>query len=116
MKHPNAIYIEAIVSFQVYPFFAGPCTTFCLNNFPYFLEEEMKHYVIWSTAKLRPNQYRQLVEMHYPLVDYDVIICESPPKSKSVPNAHHVHALVRPRKTGICFVKVIGFDEETTYG
>jgi len=79
------------------------------------MEEDIEHYVIWTTQNIKPDQCKQVVDTHFPLDDHDVIILESPQKVKSVQTANHVQVLVRPRKTGMCFLQINGFQKEVIY-
>jgi len=85
---------------------------FCRNNFPYYLDTDVQHYVIWSTKELNPDECKLVVNLCFPSNSYDVIIVETPQIYKSIQSARHVHVMVRPRKTGMLLVKLINYEEQ----
>lgn len=76
----------------------GTHTRLVLNDFPYFMEPGIDHYVLWKIGGGACNETdicerkQQLVEMGY---DETMIHWVNPPNLKSIPEVDHVHLLAR---------------------
>jgi hypothetical protein len=64
------------------------------NDFPYALEDEIQHHLIWSHTPPPEEVILKLIEKHLPGQEYCYFV--NPPSLRSVANVYHVHILSRP--------------------
>lgn len=67
------------------------------NDFPYYLESDIQHYVLWANDCFPMSRCRSFVDQHFPSNHYDVIMFENLSINKSVKTVHHLQLLVREK-------------------
>ena len=65
------------------------------NDFPYYVTEGIKHFVLWSSKEQDWTVYEDYVTTKFPRHVYDVLMFENPIELKSVKSVVHVHVFVR---------------------
>lgn len=63
------------------------------NDFPYALEADISHFLLWSLQPLPPQQLEQLIQQHV-VPDEEFVYFVNPPALQSVQNVFHAHVLV----------------------
>jgi len=76
----------------------GLMITFRKNDFPYALEDEIEHNLIWSTERLTDEQILQVIERERPHALFDLIYFVNTENLQSIKNIFHVHVLCRKKK------------------
>jgi len=66
-----------------------------LNDFPYHLEENIHHYVLWSKSTLSEKDIHDIVQSKLPNHEYLYFI--NPPSKKTLPGIEHAHILARKK-------------------
>ena len=67
----------------------------CVNDFPYYVEEGVEHWVLWSLSHLGHSAVMSEVHKRFPSSSYDVCLQENPLEVKSVKSIWHVHVFAR---------------------
>jgi len=69
------------------------------NDFPYYVEENIVHYVLWKTkipiTEKEIHDARIILETNISINALEIIHWVNPPNLKSVPDIDHVHFLCR---------------------
>uniref|UniRef100_H2ZKS9 Uncharacterized protein n=1 Tax=Ciona savignyi TaxID=51511 RepID=H2ZKS9_CIOSA len=66
------------------------------NSFPYFMEEGIMHYILWSNDRVPSEvEAKQLIHSSFPSDQTEVILFENPNINKSVQGVMHIHAFIR---------------------
>ena len=67
------------------------------NNFPYFLEPNMKHYLIFSLSELDNENIDAIINEQLKIKDeyIESVYWQNPTRLKSIKNFWHAHVLVR---------------------
>lgn len=68
------------------------------NDFPYSVEEGIKHILIWSQLPLSPSYIEEILETNYGSKTYEWVYFVNPPEIQSVRKLPHVHVFMRQRK------------------
>jgi hypothetical protein len=63
------------------------------NNFPYYVEDNIDHKLLWSTKELDDVQITKLLKKNFKGVKY--IYYRNPPSLRSVPSVFHIHIFVK---------------------
>jgi hypothetical protein len=63
------------------------------NDFPYALEADIGHFLLWSLQPLPPQQLEQLIRQRV-APDEEFVYFVNPPALQSVQNVFHAHVLV----------------------
>ncbi|ELR13372.1 uncharacterized protein ACA1_241600 [Acanthamoeba castellanii str. Neff] len=61
------------------------------NDFPYALEADISHFLLWSLQPLPPQQLEQLIQQHV-APDEEFVYFVNPPALQSVQNVFHAHS------------------------
>jgi hypothetical protein len=65
------------------------------NNYPYFVNEEIQHFVLWNETRLEVNASLAILEKHFPPNQNRIILFENPSKHRTIPGVWHCHCFVR---------------------
>ena len=76
-------------------------TVFAENLFPYFIEDDIEHNLVFSTFKdgLTDEEVNEFLKKHIDHDVYDVFWYENPPHMRSLPLLWHVQVFSRPKRT-----------------
>ena len=74
-----------------------PRLTWRLNDFPYFFEEGIEHWVLWSATGSIPEDALREEALRRFGADHDVLIWVNPPELQSVRALWHAHVLTRKK-------------------
>lgn len=69
---------------------------FVPNDYPYFLEEDMEHWILWinpSFAKPSKNKISKILEEE--LGEKDFLTFENAEENKSIPEIEHIHVFIK---------------------
>ncbi|KAL6043442.1 hypothetical protein QOT17_023895 [Balamuthia mandrillaris] len=69
--------------------------TFVPNDFPYAVDKDIEHHLLWSLHELDEAQVAQIVAKERPAHLYETICCVNPTHLKSVLNVFHAHIFSR---------------------
>eukprot|EP00882_Tetradesmus_deserticola_P009013 GHRQ01009508.1.p1 GENE.GHRQ01009508.1~~GHRQ01009508.1.p1 ORF type:complete len:174 (+),score=57.52 GHRQ01009508.1:90-611(+) len=70
-----------------------------LNDFPYYFEDNVQHWLLWSTQEpLEQPAIQQQVAAKFPEPQWEHIIFVNPAALQSVLSIWHCHVLVRPKQ------------------
>ena len=70
-------------------------TAFVPNEFPYNIDPNIKHYLLWSFRPLTPREIREKIEDHIASDQYEYVYFINPNNLKSIKNIPHVHVMIR---------------------
>ncbi|OMH80937.1 hypothetical protein AX774_g5612 [Zancudomyces culisetae] len=73
------------------------------NDFPYAVETDIEHYLLWSFNALKvgttPEPYvKEYIEECFPSKDNEYLWFVNPPHLQSIPDLHHGHLMIRKKK------------------
>lgn len=66
-----------------------------LNDFPYDVEDDVTHYIIWDLKEGRLDRYRQFAENNFDPAIYDMIVRINKVQYQSIPEINHCHLFIR---------------------
>lgn len=74
-----------------------------LNDYPYYFEENVCHYILWHTQEFSDSVIEKLLEEKLPYIlnkpfvkkNYDYVYWVNPVNLKSVKNIWHAHVVIR---------------------
>lgn len=67
------------------------------NDFPYSVEEGIKHILLWSQIPLSQSYIEEILEANYGSKTYEWVYFVNPPEIQSVRKLPHVHVFMRQR-------------------
>jgi len=70
---------------------------FTLNNFPYYVEENVTHWVLWRQSPEQPENWIEFCEekIQERFKGYEYVWFVNPDQFKSVPEFFHAHIFIR---------------------
>ncbi len=71
------------------------------NEFPYFLEFPIEHWLIWSDQPLNDDQLSIASDYYFPSSEFETLGFVNPPHLRSVKSVFHAHVFARPVKQNI---------------
>ncbi|KAI8339114.1 hypothetical protein BC941DRAFT_422118 [Chlamydoabsidia padenii] len=74
-----------------------PAVIILPNDFPYSVEDGIKHILIWSQVPLDPDYVEQILKEHYDMATWEWVYWVNPPEIQSVKKLPHVHVFLRQR-------------------
>jgi Protein of unknown function (DUF3605) len=83
--------IEACILDTEFAKFPGQKTILTLNKFPYWIEEGLNHYVVWSLVQLPLSQAEEFA--YNKLHTNDFVIWENKKQNKSIKGIQHFHVI-----------------------
>ncbi|KAL1920967.1 uncharacterized protein VTP21DRAFT_11602 [Calcarisporiella thermophila] len=87
--------LDAYVRKELLRWDSGPKQyAFRVNDFPYALEPEIQHHVLWSPAPIDASTVKAIVDKELPNREWVWFI--NPVKYQSIPSLFHVHIMSRP--------------------
>lgn len=66
-----------------------------LNDYPYDVEDDVTHYIIWDLNEGRLDRYKQFAETIFNPDIYDMIIRINKVQYQSIPEINHCHLFIR---------------------
>jgi hypothetical protein len=67
------------------------------NNFPYAIQPDVNHLILWSLADLTTEDIHDTLQQKLSLETWDFFWFENPGAKKTVPGVNHVHVFVRSK-------------------
>eukprot|EP01088_Endostelium_zonatum_P010379 TRINITY_DN23821_c0_g1_i1.p1 TRINITY_DN23821_c0_g1~~TRINITY_DN23821_c0_g1_i1.p1 ORF type:complete len:184 (+),score=16.33 TRINITY_DN23821_c0_g1_i1:167-718(+) len=80
---------------------SGHIYTLKKNDFRYFLDEDIDHYLLWSLSSMPDQEVNNILAKHLDPLIYDTVWFENPPELKSIPNAWHAHVFSKKKEMDI---------------
>ena len=68
------------------------------QDFPYNFTPDIRHYNVWCTRPLPPDELASVISRHAPAATDDTLCFVNPAALASIPSVWHAHVLVRERK------------------
>ena len=75
----------------------GRVYTLKKNDFPYYLDEDIEHHLLWSLEEPSQQEVDEILEKHLTPEEFDKVWFENPPSLKTVPNAWHAHVFSKKK-------------------
>ena len=66
-----------------------------LNDYPYDVEDDVTHYIIWDLKDGNLERYRTFAETNFNPDIYDIIVKINKLKYQSIPEIKHCHLFIR---------------------
>lgn len=70
---------------------------FCKNDYPYYFEPDVIHWVLWSIREPPSDRIEALITHRFPRDCYDTLVMENP--NKTVKSVYHLHIFARKKST-----------------
>lgn len=67
------------------------------NDFPYWLEQGVTHYLLWSLEEIPNDEAKRIIEEKFPSKKYDVLFFTNTPEKKSVKGVPHYQIFVKSK-------------------
>ena len=64
-----------------------------LNDFPYDLEKNIEHYVLWSRKRLENDSIEKILKQEFK--NLNIVFFENPEYLKSIKDIFHIHIFVK---------------------
>ncbi|ORX79022.1 hypothetical protein BCR32DRAFT_269730 [Anaeromyces robustus] len=74
------------------------------NDFPYWLEPNIEHYVLWTSEEFTREHAGAIIKEKFP--EYDTIYFSNTPEKKSVKGVCHYQIFIRPKSTPLNTIKL----------